>query len=316
MRIVLLIASPALFLLATAAPAATFTETKLTASDGATSDVFGSSVAISGNIAIVGAVGNRDAGINSGSAYLFDVTTGTQIAKLTASDGATSDSFGNSVAISGNIAIVGAQYNDSAGNNSGSAYLFDVTTGTQIAKLTASDATRDDYFGRSVAISGSTAIVGAFGNDDAGEHSGSAYLFDVITGSQIAKLTASDAGLGDAFGISVAISGSTAIVGAHNKGPRFRGTAYLFDVTTGAENAKLAASDGALHDAFGISVAISGSTAIVGAPADDDAGDNSGSAYLYPSDTVSTVPLPAGIWFLGSALGLIALRRFRRTRIA
>ena len=150
---------------------------KLTAADAAANDQFGFSVAISGNIAIVGAHRDDDAGTDSGSAYLFDVTTGNQLFKLTALDAASADNFGRSVAISGNIAIVGARLNDDGGANSGSAYLFDVTTGNQLFKLTASDAAASDFFGESVAISGNTAIVGALFNDDAGSDSGSAYLF-------------------------------------------------------------------------------------------------------------------------------------------
>ncbi len=145
------------------------------ASDATAADDFGYSVAISGNTAIVGAHGNDDVGLESGSAYLFDITTGNQLAKLTASDAAARDWFGRSVAISDNTAIVGAY-----GDGGGSAYLFDITTGNQLAKLTASDAATDDLFGYSVAISGNTAIVGACFDDDAGDWSGSAYLFEGV----------------------------------------------------------------------------------------------------------------------------------------
>ncbi len=108
------------------------------------------------------------------------MTTGNQLAKFTASDAAAGDLFGFSVAISGNTALVGARWDDDGGPKSGSAYLFDVTTGNQIAKLTADDAATDDIFGFSVAISGNTALVGAFRDDDGGSDSGSAYLFENI----------------------------------------------------------------------------------------------------------------------------------------
>ncbi|NQU24736.1 MAG: FG-GAP repeat protein, partial [Candidatus Nealsonbacteria bacterium] len=87
--------------------------------------------------------------------------------KLTASDAAAHDKFGHSVAISGNTAIVGAGWDDDGGEDSGSAYLFNVRMGSQLSKLTATDAAGWDYFGYSVAISGNTAIVGAYGDDDA-----------------------------------------------------------------------------------------------------------------------------------------------------
>ncbi len=263
--------------------ATTIDETKLTPSDGAANDYFGISVAITGTTAIVGSMLDDDSGADSGSAYLFDAATGAHIAKLTANDGAAADHFGSSVSISGTTAIVGAYGNDDNGTYSGSAYLFDTATGVQFAKLTANDGAAGDLFGNSVAISGTTAIVGAEGDDDNGINSGSAYLFDSMTGAQIAKLTASDGAELDSFGVSVAISGTTAIVGAFKDDGN--GSAYLFDTVTGAQIAKLTANDGAAGDYFGYSVAISGTTAIVGASMDDVQGTDSGSAYLF--DTVT-----------------------------
>ena len=152
---------------------------KLTATDGASGDQFGWSVAISGDYAIVGA---RLDDSSQGSAYVFERASGTwtQAAKLTASDGAASDYFGHSVAISGDYAIIGAYQDDDLGGDSGSAYVFERIAGTwtQVAKLTASDGAASDYFGYSVAISGSYAIVGAFQDDDLGSNSGSAYVFE------------------------------------------------------------------------------------------------------------------------------------------
>jgi hypothetical protein len=277
---------------------------KLTAGDGAANDGFGGSVAISGTTAIVGAGGDGDNGSNSGSAYLFDTSTGTQSAKLTASDGGEFDLFGRSVAISGTTAIVGTSL--------GSAYLFDTTTGAQIFKLTAGDAVAGDWFGWSVAISGTTAIVGASQDDDNGTDSGSVYLFDTTTGNQLFKLTASDGAAADRFGWSVAISGTTAIVGAYQDDDNgaSSGSTYLFDTTTGAQLAKLTASDGAANDYFGQSVAIFDDIIMVGAQGDDDNGSHSGSAYIYSSPAAATVPLPAGVWLLLS--GALALGWVRR----
>jgi hypothetical protein len=265
---------------------------KLTASDAAVNDIFGSSVAISGNTAIVGAYRNADAGANSGSAYLFDVITGDQIAKLTASDAKAEDWFGYSVAVSGNYAIVGAHQDDDGGTNSGSAYLFDAQTGAQIAKLAAADADVSDYFGYAVAVSGTIAIVGAWGDDDADSTAGSAYLFDFndLSGIKQIKLIALDAGWNDQFGRSVALSGTTAIVGApfDDDAGNNSGSAYLYDFSHPSGiivERKLTAADAEAYDRFGDAVAIDGNTAVVGAPYDDDAASDSGSAYVFDANT-------------------------------
>jgi len=210
---------------------------KLTALDAAAVDVFGDSVAISGDTVIVGARGNDDAGGNSGSAYVFDFdgTSWNQTAKLTALDAAKWDSFGFSVSISGDTAIVGSIHDDDAGSASGSAYVFDFdgTSWNQTAKLTASDAAQWDFFGFSVSISGNTAIVGSIHDNDAGSASGSAYVFDFdgTSWNQTAKLTATDAAAGDFFGRSVSISGDTAIVGSihDDDAGSASGSAYVFD---------------------------------------------------------------------------------------
>ncbi|MHC4571499.1 MAG: FG-GAP repeat protein, partial [Planctomycetota bacterium] len=147
------------------------------------------------------------------------------------------------------------------------------------------------------AISGTTALVGAFGNDDAGSNSGSAYLYDFSDPCNITeiKLTASDAAASDCFGLLVAISGSTALVGAQqdDDAGTDSGSAYLYDFSDPCSiiETKLTASDANAFDIFGYSVAISGSTAIVGAPQDDDAcPDNpdcdSGSAYIFAREPI------------------------------
>ncbi len=258
---------------------------KLLPKDGAANDWFGFSVAISGDTAIVGSIDDEDNGDSSGSAYLFDIsdpTSPTQIAKLLPDDGAASDEFGYSVAISGTIAIVGARHHDDNGHFSGSAYLFDTSTGRQLAELLSDDGAAGDGFGSSVAISGATAIVGARGDDDNGGGSGSAYVFDATSGQQLFKLLADDGAEGDQFGFSVAVSGTTAIVGAPIDDDSF-GSVYLFDTKTGRLITKLLPDDGAGNDWFARSVAISGDTAIVGAPQTPNQGN--GLAYLFDITT-------------------------------
>jgi len=261
---------------------------KLTASDAAMMDGFGYSVGVSGDTVLVGSVYDDDLYEDSGSVYLFDAISGNQRGdKLTASDADEADAFGFALAISGNIAIVGApDHHHVPGVRGGSAYLFDVTTGQALFELLASDREDLDHFGTSVAISGNTAIVGAYGDDDGGDVSGAAYLFDVTTGLQIGpKLVAPDAAADDEFGYAVGISGNTAIVGAHgdDDGGNASGSAYLFDVTTGQPiGPKLTAPDPAADDQFGYAVAISGNTAIVAARGDDGM---AGAAYLFDATT-------------------------------
>ncbi len=156
-------------------------QAKLTASDAATYDRFGDSVAADGDTAVIGAPLDDDAAPESGSAYVFvrNGTTWNEQAKLTASDAATSDVFGESVAVDGDTAAIGSPLDDDAGFDSGSAYVFvrSGTTWNEQAKLTASDAAAYDVFGKSVAVGGDTAVVGARLNDDAGTNSGSAYVY-------------------------------------------------------------------------------------------------------------------------------------------
>ena len=158
---------------------------------------------------------------------------------------------------------------------------------TQETKLSASDAAARDRFGRSIAIAGATALVGAPRDDDAGFNSGSARVFtrSGATWTQEAKLIASDAVAKERFGRRVAIAGDTAVVGASrdDDASARSGAAYVFTRSgaTWTQEAKLIASDGAAGDRFGRSVAIAGDTAMVGASRDDDAGRDSGSAYVF-----------------------------------
>ncbi|MEZ6241648.1 MAG: FG-GAP repeat protein [Phycisphaerales bacterium] len=262
---------------------------KLTADDSAGIDWFGSSVSLSGDTAVVGAYQDDDAGAYSGSAYVFREVAGVwqQIAKLTANDTAAGDHFGWSVSIDGDTAVVGARWDDEAGSNSGSAYVFREIDGVwrQIAKLTADDAEDDDEFGYCVSIDADTAVVGADRNDDTGSDSGSAYVFREVAGVwlQIAKLTADDAHPGDLFGYSVSLDGDTTLVGAYGYGDKNTGAAYVIREVAGVwqQIDKLTADHPAYFANFGRSVSLSGGTAVVGANEDNDAGTNGGAAYIF-----------------------------------
>ncbi|MDG2053622.1 MAG: FG-GAP repeat protein, partial [Phycisphaerales bacterium] len=271
---------------------------KLTASDGAENDRFGRSVSISGEYAVIGADLAHGNDFYSGGAYIFDRDgdgNWNEVAKLTASDGAYNDRFGWSVSISGDYAVIGAIGGGYNGTWSGSAYIFEHDRDgnwTEVNKLTASDGAAEDYFGGSVSISGNYAVIGAYGDDDDGSYSASAYVFErdgAGVWSEAQKLTASDAAAGDYFGYSVSISGDYAVIGAgwDDDNGYSSGSAYVYERDgqgNWSEAAKLIASDGAGYDNFGRSVAISGGYAVVGAPDDDDKGTNSGSAYIFDRD--------------------------------
>jgi hypothetical protein len=249
---------------------------KITASDGATGDYFGSSVAVGNGRIVVGATEDDDNGTSSGSAYIFDLD-GTQLAKITASDGAAGDYFGDSVAVGNGRIVVGARFDDDNGESSGSAYIFDLD-GTQLSKITASDGVAFDIFGYSVAVGNGRIVVGAYGDDDKGTSSGSAYIFD-LDGTQLAKITASDGRKENYFGFSVAVGNGRIVVGAYGNN-NYQGSAYIFDLD-GTQLAKITTPDGASSDYFGSSVAVGNGRIVVGAAQDGDNGFNSGSAYIY-----------------------------------
>ncbi|MCK4529910.1 MAG: choice-of-anchor D domain-containing protein, partial [Candidatus Marinimicrobia bacterium] len=293
---------------------------KLVASDRAVDDLFGMNVAISGNYAIIGAYQeDEDASgantlINAGAAYIFynNGSVWSQQQKLVAFDRSPHKFFGNSVAISGNYVIVGAEREEKDANglnpitNAGAAYIFynNGVSWIQQQKVVASDRALYDGFGLSVAISDGYAIVGTSSeSEDAnGENTvgnaGSAYIF-VRSGeswTQQQKIVASDRGIADYFGCSVAISGDYVIVGAYDEDEDINGentlltagSAYIFtrNVDTWSQQQKIVASDRAESNWFGYSVAISGDHAIIGAYRELW---NTGAAYIFARDTIGWV---------------------------
>jgi hypothetical protein len=275
----------------------------LTAFDAQDGDIFGWSIAISGDYVVVGAMGEDGAGSNRGAAYVFGRNQGGQdnwgvVVKLIALDAQDFDQFGCSVSISGDNVVVGARYEDGAGTDRGAAYVFNRNYPTpdnwgQVVKLTASNPENAAYFGSSVAVSGDFALVGANGEDGTGTNRGAVYVFDRNYGGadnwgQVAILTASDAQDFDQFGYSVSIDGDYAVVGAHYEdgAGTSRGAAYVYwRDYGGADNwgevMKLTALDAQDQDWFGYSVSINGDYVVVGSLFEDGAGSNRGAVYVY-----------------------------------
>ncbi len=277
------------------------TETaKLTAGDGVAGDGFGAAVAISGNTVAVGAPGVSG---QTGNAYVFVepgagwATTSRYNAKLTASDGAETDQLGRSIAINGNTVVSGTPYK-ALGQEQGAAYVFvSPPTGwrsmTETAKLTASDAQQYDELGYSVSISGNTVAAGAVQRASTGP--GKVYVYvkpsgGWTTATETAKLTATSAAFGDAFGEFVSVTENTLVVAAPNtvvQGNPTLGAVSVFIkpaggwITTSSSNAEITDPNSQANDAFGFSVSDSGGTVALGAPSVNNCGCQLGSAYVF-----------------------------------
>ncbi|MDX2034306.1 MAG: FG-GAP repeat protein, partial [Blastocatellia bacterium] len=269
---------------------------KLWAPNGAAYDEFGLAVAIGGDTLVVGAPGHNQ---GAGSAYVFVRSSGVWAMQkeLTAPGARARAQFGWSVALSGDTIAVGEENGEAGPTKPGAGRcLVFIRAGTNWmpqATLLASDAQTGDQLGWSVALSGNTLIAGAPGSDtvENPKEPGAAYVF-TRTGtvwSQQQKLTAADAGVGDHFGYAVGLSGETAVIGAPwNKigASDDQGAAYVF-TRAGAvwsQQQQLLAADGGAGDLFGLSVAVSGQTAAVGAPGRD--GDTGVAFAFVRSGTV------------------------------
>jgi hypothetical protein len=280
------------------APAGSWPQQKITADDAAMGDTFGYAVAVDGNVAVVGAPDGGNAGNGQGAVYVFVRSDGIwqQTQKLLAGDGASDDGFGFSVSVSGDSILIGAPYATVGGNGGqGAAYLFSANQGQwqEAGKLVADDGGVSNNFGWSVAIDGSSAVVSA-PVAPVGDNAlqGKAYIFSGSGAdwSQTQVLTADDGVAFGTFGSSVAIDNGTAVIGSSGVDSYF-GAAYVFEDAGGTwtQAAKLVPDDGTTAEFFGISVGVSGDTALVGAYYQNVGGNaGQGSAYLFSRDDTGT----------------------------
>ncbi|MTE26690.1 LamG-like jellyroll fold domain-containing protein [Winogradskyella ouciana] len=291
---------------------------KLIPSNPETDAYFGWSVDIDCNYAIVGA--RLDGGVTeSGSTYLYERSgiTWAEINNFIASDAEPVDRFGTSVAIDGAYAMVGATNEDEAGNNAGALYVFeqdlpvDIPNWNEIINVAASDPEENAQFGNTVAINGDYAVIGAFQDDNTnGTLAGAAYVF-VKSGSnwiEVAKLIASDGSANDRFGESVAIQDNHIFIGSSSNNFS-SGAVYVFsnNGSNWVESQKLLASDIASGDIFGKNIDVHNNRLIVGAVSNDDAGNSSGSAYIYEFDGLNwleTIKLLPNDGQSGNAFGI------------
>jgi len=299
--------------------APTATQVGLTAPDGASGDLGGRAVATDGGTAVVGAPFHAvDGRAAQGAAYAFSGASGwTSPAELVAADGAADDQFGSAVAVDGPVAVVGAPHHAVGSDRlRGAAYVFSRqgSAWTQTAELTAPDGSVSDEFGAAVAVSGDLAVVGApFHAVGSVIEQGAAYVFhrDGASWDEVAALTAADGREYDNFGIAVAVSASSVVVGSddHQVGRSGeQGVAYVFEqrATGWTQSAELTGADGAAGDFFGSAVAISGSTVVVGAP-DHVAGRS------RPDGEADVFTRSGGVWSQTARLSATPARGARRT---
>ncbi len=252
---------------------------ELTASDGQYGDLFGDSVALSGNTIAVGAPGRNS---NTGAAYVFGLqgSTWSQQAELTAADGQMEDCFGTSVSVDNGNLLVGSPFADTyVSAYAGAAYTYTASTGqwTPVNKLYAADGQFGAQFGTAVAISGSSAAVGSPGD---GLLFSSVYAYAQGANAWLLTAELDDGWMqADLFGAALALSGNTLLVGAYG-GNSSTGAAYLFTLNNSVWSLSnvYTALDGQENDEFGASVALSGSSVAVGAPY---AGYGGGSFYGF-----------------------------------
>jgi len=290
------------------------------------SQQFGTAISITADTIVVGARNDDIRGFRSGAAYVFERDANgawRQMAKLFADDGGQQQHFGWALAIDGDTVVIGAPDDDDLGNYSGSAYVFerDSEGWVQQDKLLPHDGLGFWRFGRAVTVNGNRALVSAIGAAVGAPNSGAVYVFERLPQGgwvETAQLVPDDIENSDFFGIAVDLEGDVALIGSENAAVAAdeSGAAYIFHRQPDGsweQVAKIGAADGAFDDRFGSSLALSGTTALIGAYQDDDHGEDSGSAYFFsvspdadgdgvmdaceplrPTDATAGAPRPAG----------------------
>jgi len=191
---------------------------------------FGSSVSIYGDKVLIGAHWDSTGATKTGSAYLFDVTTGGLLQTINNPTPAQGDLFGRSVSIYGDKALIGAAQDDTVVNTGGFAYLYDTITGALLQTFINPTQMSGDHFSSSVSIYGDKVLIGADGDDTGAANAGSAYLYDATTGALLQTFNNPTPVEYEEFGDSVSIYGDKVLIGAQydTTGATDAGSAYLY----------------------------------------------------------------------------------------
>ena len=266
-------------------------------------DIYGASVAMSESRLVVGAPRDDSGAMNSGLAYVYDLSAAESQNPISiipnptpAETGDFGDFFGESVAIHGEKMLVGAQYDDSTALDAGSAYLFDLGTADPtmpVAVFSAPSPSAFDRFGSAVGVSGSRVVVGVPADDSAARDSGAAYVYDIASVAPsvpLLQLTNPSAIPYESFGKAAAISGTRVVIGvpdANAGAIAWTGRAYVYDLTAAAPAQPwltLTNPQPAESDAFGSVIVMSGSRVAIGVPVDGAHASQFGSVYVYDLD--------------------------------
>ena len=275
--------------------------TKILASDGQDEDHFGDAVETNGDFAMVGAPDADENGTDAGAVYVYEPINNqwTESAKLLAPDGADGDNFGGAVDMFGDLAIVGARFDDP----DGSAYIYRLSGNTWNleTKIVPNDGSTGDKFGNSVAIYNDRAAIGAYTYGGIG----AVYIFTYQSGNwiQTDKIIPADGEINDWFGYSIDLNGDYLIVGnpTDNDNGTISGSAYVYHYSNGwTLDKKIIGDDVDEADQFGCSVVIDGQYAVVGAKADEGVNGipHAGSAYVFLNSIGSNWEQTAKLWAL------------------
>lgn len=287
-----------------------------------TLDNFGGSVALYGNRALVSAIGEDQGANNAGAAYLFDTTTGALLQTFLNPTPESNDNFGFDVALFGNRALISTINDDTAALNAGAAYLFDTTTGSLLKTFLNPTPElnnafgNNDNFGFSVALSSTRVAIGAPNERVNGFHNGAVYLYDLASFELLDTLVipTPHSDTAEFLGNDVALSDHYVLAGApfRNKGlptaQRDLGAAFLFDAHTGDFLQEIGDPAPTRNDRFGVTVALDGDNALIGAQTDLVGSIRPGQVFAYA--TPAAVPEPGTLILAAAGLaGLMFLRR-------
>ena len=265
---------------------------KLWPADNTTQHRFGASVAMDGDLAVIGSwnpFSPQSPDAITGAFYVYNRINGvwTETLKINPSDGTPGDRFSTGLAVDQDTVVAGSPEHFNDGIHTGSAYVYVATNGgwSLQAEIQASDAEEFDHFGEAVDVRGDTIAVGAFASDDHGTLSGSAYVFTRSGGQWTEEqiLVPADGVEQARFGMRIALESDTCHVGALGDASSFSGSVYVYTREAGqwTLQTKLRADDGSENESFGSSLDTDGETILVGNAGDYDNGPLSGSAYVF-----------------------------------